>query len=574
MPELISHPGLRFYVFALEGSLTYSLARNGRVPTTYKIFDFDIEDASGGNNNGALECVNTESGTDVSAVGCHLYLVKNDGSLKVEFEGPYGSAAKWSFDGLTTTDGAMMVATAATQTYADPNQRSACGRDIMAEVEVKHQETQSDMIAMHSAGVEMMTGVATTSTGIQTIPTSEPSLLRQSPQAAQILGPFVNAPAIEGLAYKASRDLTYQFLASRKILDRDPKVGESVEALKSLLKEERESRSVKAKQTATSITQHVQPKAIDGSISISSSQVGTQTESKRAAASSTSHPLVEQSATSANNLKRKASSSPSLAAPLHKCAKSKHNSSAWPRHLYMQCYRTFPMSKEDMGILHIDVETATVWFEWWHGRPHNLVFERKQCDLRDPYTKIVYNSVHSGVDGATKSLGLARPNVKGGITRIFGAHCAAPGWNIWGSDECWEEGSNMTPLPSARVLIDAIVHCIDVTSCRQAVLDPDALHLLHEDDAQFQKSKDACTLTQLDMLDWEFTPNELKSRETRRCNVVLCDIEAEDDKAGRENAVTTAGAGGSPESIASVSSDVNVGDYMKGKAKGLVLQSD
>jgi hypothetical protein len=112
--------------------------------------------------------------------------------------------------------------------------------------------------------------------------------------------------------------------------------------------------------------------------------------------------------------------------------------------------------------------------------------ERHTCNSHST-ARIAYNPILGGIDGATHGLGLARPNVKGGIIRILEADCAAPKWDIWGADEPWEAdapaGSKM-PLRSARVIIDAIVHCIDRTSCRQAVHDPDAMHALLEQDAQ------------------------------------------------------------------------------------------
>lgn len=380
MPELISHPGLRFYVFELQGSLTYSLARNGRAPTTYSIHDFDIEDETISDSNGAQAHVKTKLVIDASAVGCRLQVIKNDGSFKIEFEGQHGSTASWSFEGLATTDGVNTVATAAAQTLTDPTHCSSCGKDTIT-VELKHQGTQSDDISMHSSGVQAEMGSVTTSTGMQTAPTSELPLHDQMPQAARVLGPFINTPAVRGLACNASRDLMSQFLTSRKILDRDAKVGESVEALKLLLKEERKSRMLKTKQAAKPTTKRNEPNTT------LSSHIGIQSESIGDTASPIDHAVLEQSATASTNLKRKTSSSPAPSAPLHKRAKSTHDGPPWPRHLYMACFRSYPIFNGDVGMLHIDVEKATVWFEGWYGRPHSRRFERRQLDLRDPLSK-------------------------------------------------------------------------------------------------------------------------------------------------------------------------------------------
>ena len=141
----------------------------------------------------------------------------------------------------------------------------------------------------------------------------------------------------------------------------------------------------------------------------------------------------------------------------------------------------------------------------------------------------------AAVDNAKYDLQLAKPNPKGGITQMVTIDCAAPGWEFWGSDEpCVDEQpqGKRNLLPSAKVIVDAIIHCIDVTSGRQAVHDPDTMHAILEHDAQYQKSKDARTLSILDILDWGFTLDELKVREKRRSAVVICDIKNETERNG------------------------------------------
>lgn len=93
-------------------------------------------------------------------------------------------------------------------------------------------------------------------------------------------------------------------------------------------------------------------------------------------------PSDDQSTTP--NLKRKASlPPPTTPEPLHKCAKTLHESPPWPRHMYMTCSRNGPKYKGDTGVLHIDIEQGTVWFEGWYGKKHTCVHERKQIDLHD-----------------------------------------------------------------------------------------------------------------------------------------------------------------------------------------------
>jgi hypothetical protein len=82
-----------------------------------------------------------------------------------------------------------------------------------------------------------------------------------------------------------------------------------------------------------------------------------------------------------NELKRKATQDMERDFP-HKRAKSSHDSPPWPNHLYMTCFRTQPISKSDIGTLHIDLVEGTAWFEGWHGKEDTRVFERKQINLR------------------------------------------------------------------------------------------------------------------------------------------------------------------------------------------------
>lgn len=97
-------------------------------------------------------------------MGIQLRLTKNDGLLKIQFEGHNGSTAEWSFDGLTLSSGQKMVATAATQTVTDFRQCNMCGNDRKAILALKHRDTQTDTIATLSTGIQTETGMAITST--------------------------------------------------------------------------------------------------------------------------------------------------------------------------------------------------------------------------------------------------------------------------------------------------------------------------------------------------------------------------------------------------------------------------
>ncbi|KAI5375716.1 hypothetical protein J4E82_005668 [Alternaria postmessia] len=204
-----------------------------------------------------------------------------------------------------------------------------------------------------------------------------------------------------------------------------------------------------------------------------------------------------------NELKRKATQDMERAFP-HKRAKSSHNSPPWPNHLYMTCFRTQPISKSDIGTLHIDLVEGTAWFEGWHGKEDTRVFERKQINLR----------CHS-------------------------TDCSAPGWQTWGSDTDTSPGPNpaltakewikvreagmINNIPRSRPtwtsthilpskIVDALVHCVDRASRHQAVHDPDVDHELEEQWDRFASLEATGRLTTNDMDKWRFTTEESGKR--------------------------------------------------------------
>ena len=142
--------------------------------------------------------------------------------LKVKYEGKDGAAAEWIFDGMALIDGRRMTATAMTQTIVDPKRCLTCGEEKNKSVEVKHQEVQTDMHAMRSTGVQTAASVMT-STGVQSQPSRQVSLHHQIPNALEILGPYIDTPAITSLVQKALGKLEIQLRKSRSILDREPK---------------------------------------------------------------------------------------------------------------------------------------------------------------------------------------------------------------------------------------------------------------------------------------------------------------------------------------------------------------
>jgi len=105
----------------------------------------------------------------------------------------------------------------------------------------------------------------------------------------------------------------------------------------------------------------------------------------------TAQPLASSlsiiSTTETRPLKRKATEDIDQPIP-HKCAKSTHRSPPWPNHLYMTCFRTHPISKSDIGTLHIDLIVGSVWFEGWYGKAHARTFEKKQIDLQNASSRL------------------------------------------------------------------------------------------------------------------------------------------------------------------------------------------
>jgi hypothetical protein len=114
MRELISHPGLQFYISRLEGKLSYDLTIQDKPAKKFELCSADFEGVN------LQEAKNTErslAGTDASAVGLEIKLVRNDGILNLEYAGEGGSTAKWTFRGLQETGKRFgMYASASTQT--------------------------------------------------------------------------------------------------------------------------------------------------------------------------------------------------------------------------------------------------------------------------------------------------------------------------------------------------------------------------------------------------------------------------------------------------------------------------
>jgi hypothetical protein len=71
---------------------------------------------------------------------------------------------------------------------------------------------------------------------------------------------------------------------------------------------------------------------------------------------------------------------------------------------------------------------------------------------------------------------------------------------------------------------------VDVSSGREAVHDPDAVHELRQDVARYAKMKSAGELSDRDEEIWDFKITELATREKRREQTMLCEFEDEEEK--------------------------------------------
>ena len=98
MRELISQPGLKFYLFELHGTLKYSIARPNCPPKTDILSTADYP--SHGDVDVKVEGAELEDGEDAVANGLAIRILKNEGRFSVKFRGDAGADVEWVFEGL------------------------------------------------------------------------------------------------------------------------------------------------------------------------------------------------------------------------------------------------------------------------------------------------------------------------------------------------------------------------------------------------------------------------------------------------------------------------------------------
>ena len=289
MHLFISLVGLQFYIFKLEGTLTYEHTKTGKPPKQGAISETDIEDASDYEGDEMDSFHPLRSGLDASAVGLQLRLTKNAGLLHMKFEGRDGNKAEWIFQDLQPTGTGGIVASVGTQTYVNPDKCMTCGH------EKANRKTTQDFASQ------------------------------------------TNVVTIQGITFSAEAAIQ----TAKQI---ESEVIESIATL--------------------------QPAS--GTTHANMQDASCQTERTKKVS---------------KGLKRKTTIPPPADAPLHKRAKSKHDSEPWPRQIYMDCHRLYPISKSDLGRLVIDIAEGSVWYEDTYGKNHARVVERKQIDLSKTSSK-------------------------------------------------------------------------------------------------------------------------------------------------------------------------------------------
>ncbi|KAF2632881.1 hypothetical protein BU25DRAFT_85121 [Macroventuria anomochaeta] len=384
MHQLISHFGLKFYLFDLQGVLTYELTKDGRSAKTYEISETDVKFASSSEDSIIDNLQPAKAGLDISAVGIQLHLLRNDGLLRMWFEGREGCTADWTFDGLKATTNGRMTASAGAQTCVDLDKCILCGIKETKRSDMRNCASQTEVVTVQSVSFSADAAQQTTK--------ESRWLDNLSPRATP--APRTSMKA----ALATMRNGTSQKESTKEVAIRS---------------------------------------------------------------------------------KRRALSPPHSDVPLHKRAKSRHDSKPWPRVIYMDCYRTYPNS-HGAGLLVIDIEKATVTYEDHYKTKVANHTEQRQIHLDDEHivTKYVWKkpSHHwrGDVRQATHTLKISRLIRSGGLSPLMKLDVGSPEWKIWYHNAHVPGSKHYINDP--EIVVDAIIHCIDRTSGRQAVHNPEADH--------------------------------------------------------------------------------------------------
>lgn len=119
-------------------------------------------------------------------------------------------------------------------------------------------------------------------------------------------------------------------------------------------------------------------------------------------------------------------------------------------------------------------------------------------------------------------LEISRLNAKSEQKPIFEADYGGNSWEVWGANE---PGGDKTPFTDMDIIMDALVYCVDVTSDRDPVHDPNAELELQMEVAMYAKLNENGTLTDGQRLMWEFKVRVLADRKRSREHAALCQFE-------------------------------------------------
>ena len=140
---LVKFAGLALHIIELQrGTLALKHGRPESQPREYILNEEDFEDSADSLDDYAAAAL--ASGLNASAVGLQLCLIKNDGNLKVSFQGKNGGWAEWTFRGMKIENGSRMIASAFTKTENNPTQCSVCGEERETRSGVSDEEVQTD----------------------------------------------------------------------------------------------------------------------------------------------------------------------------------------------------------------------------------------------------------------------------------------------------------------------------------------------------------------------------------------------------------------------------------------------
>jgi hypothetical protein len=138
-----------------------------------------------------------------------------------------------------------------------------------------------------------------------------------------------------------------------------------------------------------------------------------------------------------------------------------------------------------------------------------------------------------GVDNATHLIALDRLNAGNKDVTLISVDCLAPGWQMWALDTPYFSPTkpaieDRIPVTDPIVIVDALVHCIDVKSRREAVHNPDADHEFEQKDKDYRALQVAGKLSGMATIDWQWTVAERKRRYMTRKRLRAIDS-GEDD---------------------------------------------